>query len=336
MKPTDLAMRLTAFLGSYLPTQRDLSPNTIKAYRDAFTLLLRYCRDHRGLAAERLTLTDLDVPCILGFLDHLTSERRCSDRTRNHRLAAIHAFFRYVQTEEPDKIAHCQKVLAIPQRRCGHAAVSYLSPNEVAAILAAPDRATVRGRRDTALLSLLYDTGARVQEIADLRVSDVRLATPPHVRLTGKGRKTRVVPILSGTNALLTAYLDEHRLTRVERLDGPLFFNRRGEHLTRFGVGYILRKHTETARHGGVAITASVSPHTFRHTKAMHLLQAGNPAIIIRDILGHADIKTTGVYARADVEAKRRALEKAEGMVTPAPPPSWQSDANLMEWLANL
>jgi len=204
------------------------------------------------------------------------------------------------------------------------------------AILAAPDRTTVRGRRDAAMLSLLYDTGSRVQEIADLRVSDVRLATPPHVRLTGKGRKTPVVPLMSGTVALLTPYLDEHRLSRADRLDGPLFFNRRDEHLTRFGIGYILRKHTEAARPTGVAITQSVSPHTLRHTKAMHLLQAGNPAIIIRDILGHADIKTTGVYARAVVEAKRRALERAEGLVTSAPPPSWRSDTNLMEWLASL
>jgi site-specific recombinase XerD len=336
MMPTDLAVRLTDFLGSYLPAQRGASPNTIKAYRDAFTLLLRYCRDHRDAKPETLTLSDVDVPCIVGFLEHLERERECGARTRNQRLAAIHAFFRYVQTEEPGQLAHCQRILAIPMRRPAHQPVSYLSVDDVAALLAQPDQGTPAGRRDAALLSVLYDTGARVQELADIRLRDLRLDPPPHVRLTGKGRKTRIVPLLPACTDLIAAYIDEHSLDRVDRQGGPLFFNRRGEALSRFGIRYILQKYIEMTRRHRPGLPPSVSPHTLRHTKAMHLLQAGNPSIIIRDILGHADIKTTTVYARADIEAKRAALEKAATNSPTSTAPSWKSKPGLMDWLRDL
>ncbi len=336
MMPTDLAIRLTDFLGSYLPAQRGASPNTIKAYRDAFTLLLRYCRDHRNAKPEKLTLSDVDVPCIVGFLEHLEGERECGARTRNQRLAAIHAFFRYVQTEEPGQLTHCQRILAIPMRRAAHQPVSYLSVDDVAALLAQPDQGTPAGRRDATLLSVLYDTGARVQELADIRLRDLRLDPPPHVRLTGKGRKTRIVPLLPACTDLIVAYIEEHFLDRVECQGGPLFFNRRGEALSRFGIRYILQKHIEMARRHRPSLPPTVSPHTLRHTKAMHLLQAGNPSIIIRDILGHADIKTTTVYARADIEAKRAALEKAATNSPASTAPSWKSKPGLMDWLRDL
>jgi len=336
MKPTDLAVHLSAFLGSYMPAQRGASPHTIKTYRDAFMLLLRYMRDQRGRPAEKLTIDEIDAPCILGFLDHLKMERRCQPKTCNQRLAAIHAFFRYVQIEEPARIAHCQRVLAIPMRRSTQESVSYLSADDVAAILRQPDRSFAAGRRDAALLSLLYDTGARVQELADLRVRDVRIDAPPHVRLLGKGRKIRTVPLLSATATLIRDYIEEHRLDRPERHDGPLFFNRRGEALSRFGIRYILEKYVEQARPERPGLATVVSPHTMRHTKAMHLLQAGNPAIIIRDILGHSDIKTTTVYARADLEAKRRALERAARDAPATSTASWRTNPTLMDWLRNL
>lgn len=336
MKTTDFAVCLTNFLGSYLPAQRGASSNTIKAYRDAFTLLLRYCRDHCGLQPEKLTLSHVDVPCIVGFLDHLEAERGCQAKTRNQRLAAIHAFFRYVQTEEPSHLAHCQQILAIPMRRAAHQPVPYLSVDDVAELLAQPDLATSAGRRDATLLSSLYDTGARVQELADIRVRDVRLDPPAHVRLTGKGRKSRIVPLLRATSDLVVAYINEHSLDCVERQGGPLFFNRRGEALTRFGIRYILQKYVEMARRRRPNLPATVSPHTLRHTKAMHLLQAGNPSVIIRDILGHADIKTTTVYARADIEAKKAALEKATSTSPTTSTPSWRSNPGLMDWLRDL
>jgi site-specific recombinase XerD len=335
MKPTDFARQLTQFLGEYLPAQKNVSPNTTKAYRDAFTLFLRYCRDQRGLAPEHLTLDSISVSLVLAFLDYLETERNCCARTRNHRLSALHAFFRFLQIEAPDRIAQWQRILAVPYQRSPRPPVNYLSREDLTALLGQPDLTTVGGRRDAVLLTLLYDTGARVQELIDVSVCDVRLDSPVQVLLTGKGRKSRVVPLLSGTVELLAEYLREHRLNRSDRTDSPLFFNRRGERLSRSGVRYILAKYLERARRTNPAISKNTSPHTLRHAKAMHLLQAGNPATVIQAILGHADIRTTDIYARADMEMKRRALEKAASTRS-STVPSWQEDTGLMSWLHSL
>jgi integrase/recombinase XerD len=337
MRPTDLAAHLTAFLTSYLPAQRNVSPNTIKAYRDAFVLLLRYCRDVRRLAPDRLSLEQIDPSLVLDFLVHLEKERRCAGRTRNLRLTAVHAFFRYLQTEEPGLLLRCQRILAIPLQRCAPPAVEYLSPESLAAILRQPDLARRTGRRDAVLLSLLYDTGARVQELIDLSVRDVRLESPAQVRLTGKGRKTRAVPLMSGTVGLLRDYLHEQDLIGSERFDEPLFRNRFGGRLSRSGIRYLVEKYVRKASTTRPAVPLpKVSPHTFRHSKAMHLLQADNPLVVIRDFLGHADIKSTEIYARADLDMKRRALEKASTKSPTPSLPSWQKDQGLLEWLTSL
>jgi site-specific recombinase XerD len=337
MRPTDLAMHLTAFLTGYLPAQRNASPNTIKAYRDAFALLLRYCRDARGLAPERLTLKQIDPPLVLGFLDHLERDRGCSARTRNLRLTALHSFFRYLQAEEPSLLLPCQRILAIPLRRQVSSPVDYLPPESLAAILRQPDLTRRAGRRDAVLLSLLYDTGSRVQELIDLSARDVRLASPAQVRLTGKGRKMRIVPLMESTVALLREYIQEQGLTGPEHLDKPFFPNRHGGRLSRSGVRYLVAKYTEAAgtSQPGLAIP-KVSPHTFRHSKAMHLLQSGNPLVVIRDFLGHADIKSTEIYARSDLDMKRQALDKARKK-SPIPDiPSWKKDESLLDWLSSL
>jgi integrase/recombinase XerD len=336
MKPTDFAVRLTAFLGQYLPAQKNVSPNTIKAYRDAFTLLLRYCRDEEEVPPEKVTLDTLNASLVLSFLNYLGTGENCGTRTRNHRLSVLHAFFRYLQIEVPERMVQCQQILAIPFQRCARPTVNYLSTEELSEILAQPDLATDHGRRDAVMLSVLYDTGARVQELVDLSVRDVRLASPAQIRLTGKGRKTRVVPLLSGTVGLLAQYMREHRLDCPERMDSPLFFNRRGEHLSRSGVRYLLTKYTENARKAKPGLPDRITPHTMRHSKAMHLLQAGNPATVIQSILGHADIRSTDIYARADMEMKRHALEKAAKMAPLGTLPSWQGDKGLMDWLRSL
>jgi integrase/recombinase XerD len=337
MSPTDFATHLTAFLTHYLPAQRNVSPNTIKSYRDAFVLLLRYCRDVRRLAPDRLGLEQIDPPLVLEFLDHLEKERRCKARTRNLRLTAIHAFFRYLQTEEPGFLLRCQRILAIPLQRHAPPSVEYLSPESLAAILRQPDLARRAGRRDAVLLSLLYDTGSRVQELIDLSVRDVRLESPAQVRITGKGRKTRVVPLMKSTVELLRDYLREQDLSGPERLDQPLFPNRYGGRLSRSGIRYLVAKYTERACATPPSVPLpKVSPHTFRHSKAMHLLQSDNPLVVIRDFLGHADLKSTEIYARADLDMKRRALDKASiKSPTPALPP-WQKDKGLLEWLTSL
>jgi site-specific recombinase XerD len=336
MKPTDLSVHVTNFLTHYLAAQRNLSPNTIKAYRDVFTLLLRFCRDVRGNALERLSLAHIDAPLVEAFLDHLRNDRHASIRTQNHRLAALHAFFRYVQSEVPERLLQSQQILAIPLRRHPRQSVGYLSKELLAQILAQPNLRTPSGRRDAVLLSVLYDTGARVQELIDLNAGDVRLDAPPQVRLMGKGRKMRAVPLMDATVDILRDHRHENGLDRPEHADQPLFQNRQGGRLTRTGVRYLLQKYVQAVRRNHPGFTQPVSPHSLRHTKGMHLLQSGVPLEIIRDFLGHVDVKTTEIYARANLEMKRRALEKVAA-VSPLPKiPSWKQNKTLLEWLHSL
>jgi integrase/recombinase XerD len=336
MKPTDFSVHLTNFLTHYLAAQRNLSPNTIMAYRDVFTLLLRFCRDVQGVALERLRLEQIDVSLVETFLDYLEKERKSSPRTRNHRLAAWHAFFRYVQAEAPTHMLQCQKILAIPLRRHARPAVAYLSKEELADILAEPDLRTADGRRDAVLLSVLYDTGARVQELIDLSVGDVRLDTPAQLRLLGKGRKMRAVPLMGKTAQLLRDHIREHHLDRPEQFDKPLFQNARKQRLSRSGVRYILQKYLVKARNKRPSLNRIVSPHTLRHTKGMHLLQSGISLDMIRDFLGHVDVKTTQIYARANLEMKRKALEKIDDSSPVQTIPCWQENKDLLNWLRSL
>jgi site-specific recombinase XerD len=230
----------------------------------------------------------------------------------------------------------CQKILAIPQQRHARPTVTYLSKEELAAVLAQPDLRTAEGRRDAVLLSLLYDTGARVQELIDLSIGDVRLNSPAQLRLLGKGRKTRAVPLMASTVQLLRDHIRENRLDGPERFDTPLFQNGRHERLSRSGIRYILNKYLVQARAKCPSLNRTVSPHTLRHTKGMHLLQSGISLDMIRDFLGHVDVKTTQIYARANLEMKRKALEK---LTEPSPVPSipsWQENKTLLDWLSSL
>ena len=337
MKPTEFAVHLSEFLTQYLPGQRNVSSNTIKAYRDALKLLLIYLREVKGVSPEKVRMELVGTSTILDFLNYLENTRGCGKRTRNQRLAALHSFFRFVQTRSPEHILQCQQVLAIPFHRHERRAPRYLAAGDLAAILAQPDMRTSSGRRDAVLLSVLYDTAARVQELVDLRVGDLRLQTPACVRLTGKGRKIRFVPLMSNTVKLLKSYLEENKLLTPDRDARPLFVNRVGAQLSRSGIRCILGKYCKRARSTSPGLKEPITPHTIRHSKAMHLLQAGNPLIIIRDILGHVDIKTTEVYARADVEMQRQALEKAGTSSPQVPGPlPWQADQSLLGWLQSL
>jgi site-specific recombinase XerD len=336
MKSTDLAIHVTNYLTQYLAGQRNLSPNTIRSYRDVFILLLRFGRDVRGIPVERLKLSDVDATFVEAFLSHLEKERHCSTRTQNQRLAVLHAFFRYVQSEIPERMSPCQKVLAMPMKRYVQTPVGYLSKEELTCVLAQPDHTTEAGRRDTVMLSVLYDTGARVQELIDLNVEDVRLVSPAQIRLVGKGRKVRGVPLMDSTVLLLRNYIQERELDRPERGHLPLFQNRQGERLSRAGVRYLLQCHVAAAKNQLPNFTQKVSPHVLRHTKGMHLLQSGVSMEIIRDFLGHVNVTTTQVYARANLEMKRKALEKVPGNMPMQGLPSWQQNKTLYEWLQSL
>jgi len=333
-KPSQFASLLTSYLSEYLPGQRNLSSNTIRSYRDTFRLLLQFCRDEKHLKIEKLDLRSFDEQLIKEFLAWLERERHCSVSTRNQRLAALHAFFRYVQIEAPECMTHAIEILGIPFKRGEKPNILFLSPDALKLLLAQPDVKTARGRRDLALMSLLYDTGARVQELCDLRVRDLRLETPAIVTLVGKGRKMRHVPLMTNTAKLLTDYISERKLDCPARLDHPLFFNPQRNQLTRAGVTYVVKKYAEQARQKEpVFLPERISPHVLRHTKAMHLLQANVNLIYIRDLLGHVDVATTEIYARADTEMKRRALENAYPDLVPENLPAWNRDSDLMAWL---
>ena len=335
MKPTNFSMYLSNFLSHYLAGQRNLSPNTIKAYRDVFILLLQFCRDIKDIPVEKLQLEQIDVAFVEAFLDHLEKDRHSTPRTLNHRLATLHAFFRYLQIEEPAHLLQCQQILAIPLRRFVRCEVSYLSKDHLAALLAQPNITKPDGRRDVVLLSVLYDTGARVQELIDLTVGDVRLETPAQVRILGKGRKVRIVPLMDSTVNLLRNYLHENNLSLPEKFEYPLFRNHQGNKLTRVGVSYILQKYVYKVQEAYPYFKQKISPHTLRHTKGMHLLQGGVSLDVIRDFLGHVDIKTTEIYARANLEMKRAAIEKVSTAPTPKIP-SWKENKNLLKWLQSL
>nr|WP_278250192.1 tyrosine-type recombinase/integrase [Photorhabdus tasmaniensis] len=230
----------------------------------------------------------------------------------------------------------CQRILQIPGKKHQRQIVRHLTPEQTKDLLAVPDPRTQSGRRDMTLLSVLYDTGARVQELCDLRVRDIRLEPPAIITLTGKGHKTRHVPLLGNTVALLRSYMQENNLLHNGKLDSPLFINQRHTKLTRGGISYILQKHAKaiSSRHPGMK--EKITPHILRHSKAMHLYQSGVSLVYIRDILGHVDISTTDIYARADTESKRKALENAYPDITPEVLPDWSHDENLLGFLNNL
>ncbi|KTD18266.1 tyrosine-type recombinase/integrase [Legionella jordanis] len=335
MKPTNFSIHLSYYLTHYLAGKRHLSPNTIKAYRDVFIVLLGFCRDVKGIVIEKLELEQINVTLVDDFLTYLEKERHCSHHTLNHRLTTLHAFFRYIQIEEPELLLQCQQILAIPLRRCVRSEVGYLSKEYLEILLAQPNLEKPDGRRDAVLLSVLYDTGSRVQELIDLTVGDVRLESPAQVRILGKGRKIRTVPLMDNTVKLLRNYLHEHGLTSSEQFDYPLFQNRQGNKFTRVGVNYILQKYARMVQKHHPQFKQKISPHTLRHTKGMHLLQGGVSLDIIRDFLGHVDIKTTEIYARANLEMKRAAIEKVSTAPTPKIP-TWKENKSLLKWLQSL
>lgn len=337
MKPTDFAFYLTDFLSKYLPGTVGLSPNTIMSYRDAFSLFLEFCSENKKIKPEKLSLKDLNRKLVEEYLDWLEKDRNCITSTRNVRLAAFHSFCRYFQTEFPDYILSAQQILSIPIKRTKKPSVEYITFDAMKLLLDEPNKTTRRGRRDMVLLSLLYDSGARVQELADLKVRDIRTASPSTVKLTGKGNKSRIVPLMKPMSKLLRQYLEENNLTGIHASDYPLFSNRFKEKLTRAGIAYIVKKYAGQAiKQSPELFPDRLSPHCFRHSKAMHLLQSGINLIYIRDLLGHTDIQTTEVYARIDGEMKRKALEKNTNNIVSDKMPEWQCNAGLMKWLKGL
>lgn len=334
--PNVLARTLRGFFADHLPRVRGSSPHTVLSYRDSLVLFLRFVADRRTRPVIQLDLEDLGPSQVLDFLQHLESDRHNLVATRNVRLAAIHAFFRYCATEEPARVEQCQRVLAVPFKRSGSRPIAYFDYAEIEAILASTNRTTADGRRDYALLATMFNTGARVQEIVALCVRDLQLDALPHVRLYGKGRKERVCPLWRQTADILRAWLGERGLDVP--LDQPVFRNHRGGRLTRFGVRYLLKKYCARATVGTPTLgTKRLHPHSMRHSTAVHLLRAGVDITTISHWLGHASVTTTNRYATVDLDMKRKAIEQARPTDFGASGlASWRTDASVLEWLEGL
>lgn len=314
--------------------QRNSSTNTIKNYRDTFKLLLIFCRDKKNIKPEKLTISKLSKEIIKDYYDWLEQERNCSINTRNHRRTAINSFFKYLQIEAPEHLFLCQKVMSIPKKKTPKTVVGYLTADEMKSLLNMPEKVLLSERKELVIMTLLYDSGARVQELCDLKIRDIRLESPAIVTLTGKGQKTRYVPLMKNTVLLLTQYLKDIGVSKNHQ-NIPLFTNSRHCKYTRKGISYIISKYDKRARDQTIHMpNFKITPHIFRHTKAMHLYQAGIDLVYIRDILGHVDISTTETYAKIDTEKKREALEKAYPEITYHNLPDWNDNSDLIEKLS--
>lgn len=334
MKPANLFPGLLhAFFYERLVEQRNVSPHTVRSYRDTWRLFLRFAAARHKRTVANLTLAELTATEVTAFLQHSEQVRKVSIGTRNCRLAALRSFYAFIAEREPASVAQCAAVLHIPTKKAPMPAPQFLEPNEIEAILAQPDRATLEGQRDHALLSFLYNTGARIQEALDVCPAAIRFDAPLCVRLFGKGRKERVCPLWPETVALLKALLK--RSPRAD--DEPLFVNRYGAPLGASGVRFKLTQYVEAAARVVPALSSKdVTPHRFRHAAAVHLVAAGVDVTVIRSWLGHVHLDTTNHYAQANLETKRHALERLDPSSKITKPPRWRRDASVLAWLDSL
>lgn len=338
-EPTAFAYIVSRFFRFYLPGERGFSQATVTSYRDTFKQLLNFCERYLKKPPEKLLLSDISKDVINDFLQLLEAEGK-SIATRNQRLAAIKCFFGYIKYAFPEYLDISSNVLQIRMKKQSQPVVSYMSVDGVASVLSRPNLYCKSGYRDALILTMLYDCGARVSEVTEIRLGDIRLQTPATIVLHGKGSKDRIVPLSSKSADSIDFYLKKENFLITVDKNRFLFANRSGVQLSRAGVAYILKKYVDIARTDTPdLIPDKFSPHCMRHSKAMHLLQAGVAIIYIRDFLGHASVKTTEVYAKADGKSKRAALDAAYSAAienTQIPTDSWNSDDSLMKFLANL
>lgn len=336
MPAPDLPALIRGFFDQHLVSQRGLSGHTVLSYRDTFKLLLEFaCRQRRKTCTE-LTLEDLSADLVHGFLRHLEDGRHNSIVTRNLRLAAIHSFFRNLATVDPRYMTHCQAIVGVPFKRRPHRVAQYLERDEVQQVFRKIDCRTPLGQRDDALLRMLYNTGMRAQELIDLDVRHVRLTRPFSVLIYGKGRKERTCPLWQETVAALKQYLQARAVRFTDAV--PLFLNTDGNRLTRFGIRYIVARRVSDAAHAcPTLLTRRVTPHTWRHTTAMHLLQSNVDLAMIRSWLGHSSIETTNTYVEIDLEMKQRTLQSCEKILPkPKTPSTWKANKDVLSWLSAL
>jgi integrase/recombinase XerD len=325
------AALVQAFFVEYLLNQKNASPRTLATYRDAFRLLLQFIRETKGVEPVALGVADFDAPTILAFLDHIEQKRGNSVRSRNARLAAIRSFFRFIQMREPEALAIASRVLAIPVKRTERKLIGYLTRPEIDAILTAADRSNWDGRRDHALVLTLYNSGARVSEITGVRRDDVVLDSPASLKLHGKGRKERAVPLWTRTARVLRIWFQE----LGDRFGEFAFPSARAKRLSRHGVSYLLNQLADQAATACPSLhDKQISPHVIRHSTAMHLLQSGVDPAVIALWLGHESVETTHGYVEADLTM----MESAMGKLTPAgsAPARFKASDDLLAFLGTL
>lgn len=334
-----LSYYLSNYFRLYLPGERGYSKETISSYRDTFKQFLLFCRAETGKEPEMLCVSDMQRQLVINYLDDLEAKGR-SVSTRNQRLAALKSFANYLKYECPDNLYSLSGILEIQMKKAKENVVNYLPVDGIALILSKPNLHTKKGLRDAMILTMLYDAAARVSEITDIKVGDIRLESPATIILHGKGSKDRIVPLSENTASLVRSYILSFKLNEIHNKDKYLFQNRNGQQFTRAGIAYILKKYVDIARtETPDIIPDKFSPHCMRHSKAMHLLQAGVAIIYIRDFLGHCSINTTEVYARSDEKMKREALEKAyNNAIVPNSKEIelWNDDETLMDFLTGL
>src|SRR6516162_2480413 len=322
------------YFTDHLPRVRGASPHTIHSYRDSLVLLLRFVAARNKRPVVELDLKDLDPPAILAFLSHLERERKNGAATRNVRLTAIHALFRFVASRNPEHLHLVQRVLSIPFKRAPQRAIDYLEREEIELILKAIDRTIPQGVRDYALLATMFNTGGRVQEIADLRACDLQLNKPFQVRLFGKGRKERYCPLWPQTATVLQVFCHQRNLDL--RSESRVFLNHRGQPLTRFGIRHILARCLGLACERAPNLCRKrLHPHSVRHSTAVALLKSGVDLSTISHLLGHASLTTTNRYAKVDLEMKRKAIAKVKPVPRHSRTP-WSKDRTILDWLESL
>lgn len=336
---TDMAMLLKDFFETYLPKEREVSNHTIRSYSATFQSLYAFFKDNKGIRANKLFVKDLSRRSINDYLNWLEMEKGNKVPTRNSRLASVKAFCHYAQYKDFKNLARWQDILSIKSKKADMPYMSFLTQEGMKTLLSEVPTDTIQGRRHLAILAFLYDTGARANELISFSAHNLNLTKPYHVILSGKGRKKRIVPIHEKLVLILKAYMKDANIELNNISKQPLFVNAHGRKLTSAGLTHIIMMYADKVRENFPALMPErLSPHSFRHSKATHLLQAGMNIIYVRDFLGHSSVKTTETYVRMDSEQKRKALEAAAADIVPQSQTIevWNDDEKLLNWLKGL
>ena len=336
---TDMAMLLKDFFETYLPKERGVSNHTIRSYSATFQSLYAFFKDNKGIRANKLFVKDLSRRSINDYLNWLEMEKGNKVSTRNSRLASVKAFCHYAQYKDFKNLARWQDILSIKSKKADMPYMSFLTQEGMKTLLSEVPTDTIQGRRHLAILAFLYDTGARANELISFSAHNLNLTKPYHVILSGKGRKKRIVPIHEKLVLILKAYMKDANIELNNISKQPLFVNAYGRKLTSAGLTHIIMMYADKVRENFPALMPKrLSPHSFRHSKATHLLQAGMNIIYVRDFLGHSSVKTTETYVRMDSEQKRKALEAAAADIVPQSQTIevWNDDEKLLNWLKGL